>query len=255
MTSSRARFDRLVQEALDAHFSGWDLSYLDDRTASEPLPWDYGAIVRDAMLGVDSMLDMGTGGGEVLSSFAPFPPHTCATEAYPPNIPIACERLEPLEVKVIGISDDSNHLPFNDEEFALVISRHAYFHAPEVARILRRGGWFVTQQVGAYNFFELNEWLQGDDAHPTWDMCTLDWHIANIAAAGLHIEEALEVRARTDYLSIAAIVYYLRAIPWQIEGFTVEGHLDKLFEMHQYIETNGSLPTHTHRFLIRTRKP
>jgi SAM-dependent methyltransferase len=255
LTDSRERFDRLVRDALDAHFAGWDFSYLDERTTAEPLPWEYASIVRAAMRDADSMLDMGTGGGEVLSSFAPFPPHTCATESYAPNIPIARERLEPLGVKVVDTSDDEQRMPFEDEEFALVIDRHTYFDAPEVCRILKPGGRFITQQVGALNFFELNEWLQGDEARPTWDMCTLEWHVTNLKDAGMQVEEAREVRPRVDYLSISAVVYYLRGIPWQVPDFTVEKYIDKLFAMHQHIEANGGLHTRNHRFLIRATKP
>ena len=36
-----ADFDELVTEAMDAPFSGWDFSWLDGRSRSEPLPWDY----------------------------------------------------------------------------------------------------------------------------------------------------------------------------------------------------------------------
>lgn len=39
---------------------------------------------------------MGTGGGEFLAGLQPLPPHTCATEGYPPNIPIAQQRLKRL---------------------------------------------------------------------------------------------------------------------------------------------------------------
>ncbi len=69
------------------------------------------------------MLDMGTGGGEFLSSLAPFPPYTCATEAYPPNVPIAKARLEPLGIEVFQISED-NFLPIPDNTLDLVINRH-----------------------------------------------------------------------------------------------------------------------------------
>jgi hypothetical protein len=35
-----AGFDELVAEALTAPFSGWDFSWLDRRSWTEPLPWD-----------------------------------------------------------------------------------------------------------------------------------------------------------------------------------------------------------------------
>lgn len=62
-----AGFDELVTEALTAPFSGWDFSWLDRRSWTEPLPWDYTARVAALARSARTMLDMGTGGGEALS--------------------------------------------------------------------------------------------------------------------------------------------------------------------------------------------
>lgn len=87
--------------------------------------------------------------GELLSRLRPFPEIVCATEAYAPNVPIAKERLEPLGVRVMAIQDD-NSLPFGDAGFDLVLNKHESFSPTEVRRILRPGGTFLTQQVGAW---------------------------------------------------------------------------------------------------------
>jgi hypothetical protein len=44
---------------------------------------------------------MGTGGGERLSRLAPRPRPTVATEAWPPNVPVAAGRLHPIGVAVV----------------------------------------------------------------------------------------------------------------------------------------------------------
>ena len=62
-----AGFDELVTEALTAPFSGWDFTWLDRRSWTEPLPWDYSARVAALARSARTMLDMGTGGGEALS--------------------------------------------------------------------------------------------------------------------------------------------------------------------------------------------
>ena len=98
-------FERLVQEAWEAPFSGWDFSWLNGRYHEDPPSWNYRDVVlRHLARGVRSLLDMGTGGGEFLSGLAPLPEDTCATEAYAPNVPIARARLEPLGVQVAQIS-------------------------------------------------------------------------------------------------------------------------------------------------------
>ena len=83
------RFHKLVAEAWDADFSGWDFRWLEGRLVEEPLPWDYARIIRERFPGCRTLLDMGTGGGEFLASLAPLPPETHATETYPPNQAIA----------------------------------------------------------------------------------------------------------------------------------------------------------------------
>lgn len=47
-------------------FKGWDFSHLKDRWTEEELPWDYRKIVLKHLNLAYRLLDMGTGGGEVL---------------------------------------------------------------------------------------------------------------------------------------------------------------------------------------------
>jgi len=49
-------------------FQGWDFSHLNGRWHSPEPPWDYKAIVKSYLKDTDILLDMGTGGGEVLLS-------------------------------------------------------------------------------------------------------------------------------------------------------------------------------------------
>jgi hypothetical protein len=49
-------------------FSGWNFDGLDVRDLEPPPPWDYVAIARNYAERARRVLDIGTGGGEVLSS-------------------------------------------------------------------------------------------------------------------------------------------------------------------------------------------
>ncbi|MCG3259308.1 MAG: SAM-dependent methyltransferase, partial [Candidatus Heimdallarchaeota archaeon] len=108
--ASKEVFDLLVEEA-QRPFLGWDFSYIKDRFVTAPLTWSYTIEILPVLRQVNSLLDMGTGGGEFLSMLQPFPEKTYATESYEPNVPIAKKRLEPLGVEVTQISGDEN-LPF-----------------------------------------------------------------------------------------------------------------------------------------------
>ena len=94
-------FDELIAEARAAPFSGWDFSWLDARCRVEELPWSYSAEVTARARTAVTMLDMGTGGGELLAGIRRRPAHTIATECWPPNVAIAAGRLRPLGIGVV----------------------------------------------------------------------------------------------------------------------------------------------------------
>src|SRR5689334_7703210 len=105
----------LISEA-DMPFEGWNFSHIiaSGRMVDGPLAWSYASKLLMRLRRAQSLLDMGTGGGEFLSSLQPLPAHTCATEGYAPNIPVARQCLEPLGVKVYGFEKEGDPLPFAD---------------------------------------------------------------------------------------------------------------------------------------------
>jgi len=243
-------FQALIDDALAQDFSGWDFSYLKGRWQDSPLPWDYEAQVREQMPKVESLLDMGTGGGEFLSSLAPLPKNTHATEAWEPNVPVATKRLEPFGVKVHAITDDKE-LPFADETFDLIINRHESFWTSEIYRILKPGGLFITQQVGGANCDELNERIVGTAPKSSWGRTKAHYWLHR---AGFAIEESAEAFPNLYFFDIGAVVFYLKVIEWQIKDFSVEKYRDALLKLHQQMEAGDPLTVLEHRFLIVARK-
>lgn len=246
------RFHQCVADAQSADFSGWGFRWLEGHLLEEEPPWNYVEIVKDHLLGVHSLLDMGTGGGELLSSLTPLPSDTHATEAYPPNQSIARERLEPLGVTVHNIIDE-DPLPFENERFDLVINRHEWYDPHEIFRILKHGGYFITQQVSELDNLELHQVLE-----KATTFAVKKWSLAQ-ALTGLYetefeVQIADKAALKYKFLDIGAVIYYLKAIPWEIEGFSFESHFDKLVQLHNIIERQGKFTTTAHRFLIIAHK-
>lgn len=205
---------------------------------------------------VDSLLDMGTGGGEFLASLIPLPTHTCATEGYEPNVSVARNLLEPLGVKVFHYINDDD-LPFNDEEFEFIVNRHESYSPIEVFRLLKPGGCFITQQVGVKNDSKLRYILTNKEDIEK----NVEWKFENMVKkleiAGFIILESQENITLTRIYDVGAIVYYLKAIPWELPGFSVEKYRGKLVEIHNHIINHGylDLEGNNHRFFIRAMKP
>lgn len=246
------RFDGLVRDAREAAFSGWDFHWLDNRMLQEDTPWDYPTLVKEHFSAVQSLLDMGTGGGEILASLAPLPPDTHATEAYPPNQEVARERLTSLGVEVHDV-EDSDPLPFPDSRFDMVINRHDSFDPQELYRVLKPGGVFITQQVGGLNNLELNQYFEKAFSAPF-----MDWGLAptltSLYESGLEVTRAETATLRTTFKDIGAVVYYLKVIPWQVVGFMPEAFHERLGELHNIIERQGEFVSFAHRFLVIARK-
>lgn len=135
-SASDARFDALVAEADAVSVEGWDFSWLDGRATEQRPSWGYARAMAGRMARAEAALDIQTGGGEVLASAPALPPLTVATESWPPNVARATALLRPRGAVVVADSDEPP-LPFADDTFDLVVSRHpvtAWWD--EIARVL-----------------------------------------------------------------------------------------------------------------------
>lgn len=255
-------FDQWVVEAEAAAFSGWDFSFIDGRWWEPSCPWDYQALVTGMLRQARSLLDMGTGGGEFLAGLGPYlPSRTVATEAYAPNIEVARKTLAPWGVTVLGISPESLHpqplqdvvypIPLAERSVDLVINRHESFDAREVARVLAPGGHFVTQQVGARNFETINRRLGSRLESAQWSLAEAR---QQVQAAGLQVVQAEEALMTAGFRDVGALVYYLKAVPWQVEDFSVSRYRQALEALHREMSTAGPFLVESHRFLIVAQK-
>jgi SAM-dependent methyltransferase len=248
----------LIHTAAETRISGWDFSSLAGRFTENTTSWSYRNLLLPHLTSASTVLDMGTGGGEFLASL----PHVgagtgariVATEGYPPNLPVARERLSPLGIDVVDVDPvDEHDLPFPDNSFDLVLNRHESFAPREVARVLRPGGLFITQQVGGDNLCELNEAL-GAPRHPyaSW---RLDTAASLLAAVGMEIIDQREEWPVGEFLDVGAVALYLRMAPWQIPDFSIDGYDETLRALHRRISADGSFQVRHHRFFVMCQAP
>jgi hypothetical protein len=243
-------FTYFLEEA-NKGFSGWDFSYISGtgRMQSQLLPWSFGSIVLPYIRSVDAMLDMGTGGGEFLSHFQPFPASIYVTEGYLPNVPIAKKRLEPLGVNVVYFEDDAA-LPFEDKYFSFIMNQHESYDPKELRRITSDGGTFITQQVGGLDYVDLNERLGAElnDEYAHWN---LGYAVEELEQHGFKVVYSMEDISVSRFYDIGACIYYLKAIPWQVPGFEVDKYMERLYDIHLTIQNQGYFEVKQHRFVLK----
>lgn len=238
-------FDELIDAGRTEEFVGWDFEYLRGRMLEQQPSWSYRSQAKALVESATALLDLGTGDGAFLASLMPLPVEVVATEEYPPNVPIARERLGSLGVEIVATQD--NQLPFDASRFDLVLSRHASFDAAELRRVLKPSGRLLTQQVGSRNLVELNDVLGSPSQAQGWDLKLAQ---SQLEEAGFDIIDAKEEFLPTVFKDVGAIVYYLRAVPWQVDYFDVDAYRNQLRELHHAIERDGGFTAHEHRFLV-----
>jgi SAM-dependent methyltransferase len=265
MTSAEGELDTLLAEAEAHPVVGWDFSWLGPRMVTSALPWDYDAIVLEHARRSPDLLDIGTGGGEWLAGLPSRPARTVATESWQPNLEIARARLRPLGITVVwheaapdnaeqSADETRGRLPFPSESFALISIRHEAFVAREVARVLTRAGTFVTQQVGG-NYEDFYEALE----LPRLDRRTAAWNlrlaVQQIEAAGLGITASGEGAETTSFADVGALAWYLKALPWAVDGFSIARHRSRLERLHGRIRADGPLIVQQSAFWLEAVKP
>ena len=237
-----------------AHIHGWDFSHIDGRRYSEEvdLPWDYRETILRHLTPEMRILDIDTGGGEFLIALNHPYENTAATENYPPNVALCTQTLLPLGID-FRQGDGTKELPFPDCCFDMVINRHGDFNPADIHRMLKPGGIFVTQQVGAENDRELVELLCGETAMPFSEQY-LDIASQKFRDAGFEILDAQECFRPIKFFDVGALVWFARIIEWEFPCFSVDACLDRLLNAQKILEKNGCIEGRVHRFLLAARK-
>ena len=236
-----------------AHIHGWDFSHIHGRYEVErDLPWDYRSIVRRYLTKDTELLDFDTGGGEFLLSLKHPYPKTSATEGYPPNVNLCQEILVPLGIHFKECNNASD-IPFDDASFDLIINRHGAFDAPELYRLLKNNGIFITEQVGGENDRDLVEMVLPGTKVP-FPHLNLKEQRKVFEMAGFEILKAEEAFRPITFYDVGAFIWFARIIEWEFPDFSVDRCFEKLLKMHKVIEANGKITGTIHRFLIVAKK-
>jgi SAM-dependent methyltransferase len=252
-------FEDLVAEGASVPTDGWDFSWFEGRATEARPSWGYAVSKAERLARASAVLDIQTGGGEVLDfalgRAAKAPALTVATEGWPPNVAKATALLRPCGVAVVAAPDDAR-LPFADGAFDLVVSRHPVTPRwSEIVRVLEPGGTYFAQHVGYRSVFELVEYFlgplpkeQSSNRHP-------DRERADAQAAGLEIVDLRAERLRMEFHDIGAVVHFLRKVVWMVPDFTVQAYESQLRALHEQIESDGPFVAHSSRHLVEVRKP
>jgi len=177
-------------------------------------------------------------------------PHvkTTATEAYSPNVELCRETLLPLGINFRETGNYEN-LPFENNSFNIVINRHGTLHVPELRRILKPGGIFITEQVGEQNDYKLRQLLLPGCQlpFPGWNLNNC---VSNFEQNNFVVLKSNEPFCPIEFYDIGALVWFARIVEWEFFDFSVAKYFDRLCFAQKLLEEKGAVSGSIHRFFI-----
>ena len=92
-------------------------------------------------------------------------------------------------------------------------------------------------------------------AAPQWPDSTPAKYVPRLAEAGLTMQTVDSWEGRLAFADVGAIVYYLKAVPWEVPGFGVKTHLRHLLALQERLEAGEELSFYAAKYLIEASKP
>ncbi|WP_245630336.1 class I SAM-dependent methyltransferase [Amphibacillus sediminis] len=222
---------------------------------SEGVKWDFYEEVINKCSDQDILLDMGTGGGEGILKIAP-------SLLLLIGIDLSSEMIKTAKsnVKKSGASNvrffqmSSEKLQFPNEFFDVISCRHAPFSSREVFKVLKSGGYFLTQQVSEADKWSLKQSFGRGQAFTKADGTLKEQYIRELSDTGFSEIKSYEYNAADYYQRPEDLIFLLKHTP--IVPYFGQNNND--FEILKgFIErniTDKGIRTNSKRFLIIAKK-
>ena len=246
--------EQLMQiDAVVGERHGWDFSRV--RDGRDPVPWDYVDVVRQYLKPDDDMLDVGTGGGEVFLSLAGHFGSGHGTDVGEEMIAAAQLNRKTRQITNVEFSVmPAERLTFADDTFDVVLNRHSVIHVGEVLRVLRPGGYFITQSIGHRNtqvIFAAYDWTIADLADEFW--LPLPQVAEQFQQQGSAVRAIAEYDVPYWFEDVESLVFWLKAVPLP-EPFDMNKHWQGVNRIIKTCTTSRGIETNEHRELLVVQK-
>lgn len=232
--------------------NGWDFSKVKYDTVG--VKWDFYSEVQKRCNKNTLLLDIGTGGGEKLLKFAP-------SVRLAVGIDHACGMIETAHKNLIKSNKknvrmllmDANKLKFPDNFFDVVSDRHCVFSPKEVHRVLRKGGYFLTQQVGEGDKINIiKEFRRGFDLKKKKSL--LDYYLEEMKKVGFGNIFWDKFNAKEWYKTEDDLIFLLRNTPIIPDFGKHERDYEILANFVRKNKTKKGILTNSSRYLIVAMK-
>lgn len=232
--------------------NGWDFSKV--KCIYEGVQWDFYHEVSLRCTKSDTLLDIGTGGGEALLSIADLASQLIGVDNSAGMIETAhANMLNSGKSNVGFLRMDAGKLEFPENYFNIVSCRHSPFCANEVAKVLVQDGFFLTQQVSEGDKLNVKEAF-GRNLGATPNGTLMNKYVNELREAGFSDVHSYEYDAIDYYQTYEDLVFLLKHTPTIPNFGEDEQDFAILDEFIQENQCSKGIRTNSKRFMIIAQK-
>ncbi|QIW19616.1 class I SAM-dependent methyltransferase [Bacillus thuringiensis] len=229
--------------------NGWDFSKIKCETVGDT--WDFYREVKERCKPSHILLDVGTGGGENVLNIASSAKLLVGIDNSNGMIEKAHSNLRKSDVQNVEfLQMDSEALAFPHAYFDIASSFHAPFAASELAKVMKKGAFFFTQQVSERDKLNLKEAFERGQCLGERDGILKEKYMRELSSAGFELVQVSEYDVTDYYSTPEDLIFLLKHTPIiprfgkEEEDFTI---------LQKFINANSSekgIRTNSKRFMI-----
>lgn len=233
--------------------NGWDFSKLKVKIEGNKLEL-FDEIVKYCTLS-QSLLDIGTGGGELLLTISKNIHHAIGIDLSPEMIVTAKKNAKQLNVTNVEFYEMSaSDLHLLQQSFDIITCRQAPFDVGEINQVLKPNGLFITQQVSEHDKLNLKQAFQRGQSYGVESDTLKHFQIEQLRNAGFKIIEVFDYNVTEYYETPEDLIFLLKHTPI-IEHF---GKGKEDFDiLNSFISeniTDKGIKTNSARYIILAKK-
>ncbi len=240
--------------------TGWDFSAME--TETDPTPWDYVDLVRRYLKSTDFVLDIGTGGGERFLELASSYGKGIGIDSDPEMIKTANQKVNvEQKTKITFKVMDAANLTFADATFDVVIDRQGPIPVKQIVRILKPGGYFITQMIGKNNMVNINQEFDSQEFSKNQLEGEADLIAQEFANLGCSVVSICSYDVGYYVKDVASLLFWFKAIRSRghaastiPEDFCVEKYYKQINNLITKYQTDRGIRTNEHRELLVIKK-
>lgn len=229
--------------------NGWDFSNV--KCVSEGIKWDLYREVSKTCKKSDILLDIGTGGGEAILSIAESALLLVGIDQSTGMLETAARNSAKSGIpNVRFLKMEAENLDFPEDFFNVVSCRHSEFFAKEIAKVLIKGGTFLTQQVSENDKSNIKEAFGRGQAFGTKAGTLKHQYITELSEAGFSDIQSFEFNVIEYYQTAEDLMFLLKHTPIIPDFGRTEADFQILQRFIKENQTEKGISTNSERFII-----